>query len=208
MQEYTTVSESSFGEYEEKRSRFIGQLTHVESEEQAAEVVAAVCKKHYDARHNCYAYILKDGTARFSDDGEPHGTAGKPMLDVLKCSGIVDAVLVVTRYFGGVLLGTGGLVRAYSSAAKAAVESADRAVMCRLCVCSVKCGYSALEYLKKLIDMGGGVITDTEFTDEVDVVFEMRVADRAVFADTLREAFSGSLEIKDKGEKFAPFKKV
>ncbi len=206
MQEYTTVGETSFGEYEEKRSRFIAQLTHIISEAEASAVISAVCKKYHDARHSCYAYILKDGSARFSDDGEPHGTAGKPMLDVLSGSGIVDAVVVVTRYFGGVLLGTGGLVRAYSEAARQAVSVADRAVMCLCDFCSIRCGYSNLELLKKLIEEGGGIITDTRFTDEVNVLFTIKAADRKDFGDVITERFAGRLIIEDLEEKFAPFK--
>ncbi len=207
MQEYTTLNETAFGEYEEKRSRFIGLISHIETEAEAAAVLAEVRSRHYDARHSCYAYILKDGTARFSDDGEPHGTAGKPILEVLGGSGIVDAIIVVTRYFGGVLLGTGGLVRAYTAAAKAAVENAALVVMSRSVSCAVSCGYSDFEYLKKLIEAGQGVIIDTEFTDEVKIYFSMKTPDADAFEDVLREKFSATLNLSRLEEKFAPFLK-
>ncbi len=120
------VQEYARGEYEEKKSRFIGELFPIHSPEEAEEKIAAVRKKHYDARHHCYAYVLgeKDEIQKQSDDGEPSQTAGLPILSVLTGEDIHDALLVVTRYFGGTLLGTGGLVRAYTAAAKAAVENA------------------------------------------------------------------------------------
>lgn len=125
MQEIFSPGE---GEYTEKKSRFIGEVVSVRSEEEAAAFVEAKKKQYYDARHHCSAYIIAgpagQATSRFSDDGEPSGTAGKPILEVLEGQGLVNAVCVVTRYFGGVLLGTGGLVRAYTNAAKAAVANA------------------------------------------------------------------------------------
>ena len=125
MTEYLVPSGFGQGEYTEKRSRFIGQLWPVESETEALEHLAAVRKTHYDARHNCFAYIVRDGgVVRYGDDGEPQGTAGQPILAVLNGAGLTNACCVVTRYFGGVLLGTGGLVRAYTAAAKAALSDA------------------------------------------------------------------------------------
>lgn len=130
MESYITVSGESVGEYSEKRSRFIATLRHTETEEQAAAFLAEMRSKYWDARHNCYAYSMSGGTLkRFSDDGEPHGTAGKPILDIIDGSGLTDIMIVVTRYFGGVLLGTGGLVRAYSAAAREAVANANRVKM-------------------------------------------------------------------------------
>lgn len=207
MQEYVTVVEDSYGEYEEKRSRFIAVMAHAETPQQAADFVAAVRSKHFDARHNVYAYALRDGTVRFSDDGEPHGTAGKPVLEVLAGSGTVDAVIVVTRYFGGVLLGTGGLVRAYTAAAKAAVESSQPVVMCKIVSGEVKSGYSELEMLKDLITKKGGVIADIEYTDAVTVRFDIRTEDADAFENALREVFSARLTLSRSEEKFAPFKK-
>ena len=122
MQEYTTIQGDFTAEYTEKHSRFIAVAFHCETEQQASEIIAAQKSKYWDARHNVYAYLLKDGTARFSDDGEPHGTAGMPMLEVIKGSGITNVLVVVTRYFGGILLGTGGLVRAYSTSTRDALD--------------------------------------------------------------------------------------
>ena len=120
-----TLEKAASAELTEKKSVFIGYASPVESEEEAIEFIKAIKKKHADARHNVYAYMLNGGgIARYSDDGEPQGTAGVPVLDIIRKGGFCDAVIVVTRYFGGILLGAGGLVRAYSAAARMAVEAA------------------------------------------------------------------------------------
>ncbi|MEE8885752.1 MAG: YigZ family protein [Eubacteriales bacterium] len=120
MSEYITVREGGHGRYEEKKSVFLGEICHAETEDEAMAFVQQIRKKNYDARHNCFAWSLREGQSKIhaSDDGEPSGTAGRPILDVLTGAGVTDAVLVVTRYFGGTLLGTGGLVRAYTAAAR------------------------------------------------------------------------------------------
>ena len=121
MNEYITVKRESAGQYIEKHSRFLGFLVPCAGESEATARINEKRKEYWDARHAVYAYVLADGTARFSDDGEPHGTAGKPVLEVLKSSGIKNAAIIVVRYFGGILLGTGGLVRAYTAAASSAL---------------------------------------------------------------------------------------
>ena len=121
MTEYYVPAGAGESEYVEKRSRFLGHVRPVESEEEAKAFIAAVKKEHYDARHNCWCYLIKDGPERYSDDGEPQGTAGIPMLEVLRREGVSNVVCVVTRYFGGVLLGSGGLFRAYTKSAKDAL---------------------------------------------------------------------------------------
>ena len=123
MQEYITIDGVYTAEYNEKHSRFIATAFHCESEEQASSIIAAQKNKYWDARHNVYAYLLQDGTARFSDDGEPHGTAGAPILRSIDARGLDNILVVVVRYFGGTLLGTGGLMVAYREASKAALES-------------------------------------------------------------------------------------
>ena len=130
MKEYRTVSQEAKEEFTEKRSRFIGWIKPVKTEEEAIEYINAIKSQHWDAKHNVYAYSLREGQiSRYSDDGEPQGTAGVPVLEVLTHSGVTDAVIVVTRYFGGILLGTGGLVRAYSHAASIALKSAGVVIM-------------------------------------------------------------------------------
>ena len=153
--EYITVGSIGKGEYVEKKSRFLGEIHPVLTEAEAAAVVAAARKKYYDARHHCYAWILgEDGsTKKASDDGEPSGTAGIPMLKVLDGAGIRNAVVVVTRYFGGTLLGTGGLVRSYTNAAQEALADARIVRMCCCRVIGIDTEYSLLDrvlyYLKQ-----------------------------------------------------------
>lgn len=122
---YVTLAGNGFSSYEDRKSRFLGYAAHVVTEREATDFVSSIRKKHADARHNVYAYVIKNGNyMRYSDDGEPQGTAGMPVLDVIKKAGFTDAVIVVTRYFGGILLGTGGLVRAYTEAASLAARDA------------------------------------------------------------------------------------
>ena len=128
MEEYLIPTAFGEAEFVEKKSRFIGRIWPVDTEEEALARIEEMRKKHYDATHNCWAYIIKDGPVRFSDDGEPGGTAGMPMLQVLQREGLHNAVCVVTRYFGGILLGAGGLVRAYTKGAKIAVDAAGKSM--------------------------------------------------------------------------------
>ena len=129
-------------EFVEKRSRFIGHIWPVDSEDQAQELIRRVKKQHYDARHNCWCYLLGGTVVRYSDDGEPQGTAGQPMLAVLQRENVTNAVCVVTRYFGGILLGAGGLVRAYSHGAKIAVDAASRKLMTTCVLLGMEFDYS------------------------------------------------------------------
>lgn len=142
MQEYTTIHDRAQDEFIERKSRFIGYIAPVETEEEALAFIAQIKKKHHDATHNTYAYILKNGVKRYSDDGEPQGTAGVPMLDCIEKEGLVDIVVVVTRYFGGILLGAGGLVRAYSHGAKIAVDAASRKLMTTCVLMGMEFDYS------------------------------------------------------------------
>lgn len=160
------------GEYTEKKSRFIANIFPAKSEEEALARITEIKKKHYDARHNCFAYVIGNDneTERYSDDGEPSGTAGRPMLDILTGQGIHDAVAVVTRYFGGTLLGTGGLVRSYSAALK---DGLDHCVLLeqhrgiRLCVHT---DYNDMGKLQYLARTGGLAELDTVYADQVDMV--------------------------------------
>lgn len=138
-------------EFTEKRSRFIGHIFKIESAEQAQEVLARMRKKYWDATHNVYAYVLHDGTERFSDDGEPSGTSGMPTLTVLRGAKVQNVLCVTTRYFGGTLLGTGGLVKAYSQAAKGALEEAGLAAMTPFTVMEMCCDYSFLQPLRHVL---------------------------------------------------------
>lgn len=174
MADYKTPKGEATGTIYEKKSEFIGYITHVKTEQEAQQYLAKIRKKHYDARHHCYAYIIKDeGVIRQSDDGEPSKTAGMPILEVLRHSGLEDAIIVVTRYFGGTLLGTGGLVRAYTEGAKAALEAAE-ILTYKTCVdLNITVDYSLYDKLTTLCQNRNGKIIDTQFTDNVTVTIRM-----------------------------------
>lgn len=202
MKSYITVSGESVGEYSEKRSRFIATLRPIETEEQAAEFLAEMRSKYWDARHNCYAYSISHGTLkRFSDDGEPHGTAGKPILDIIDGSGLTDIMIVVTRYFGGVLLGTGGLVRAYSAAAREAIAAAQRIKMTPCTVYKASCGYSELERLTKLISDCGGRVENTVYAADVELVFYLEDSSCEDFLLKLKEMFAARINAEETAKK-------
>lgn len=174
MADYKTVKGEATGTIYEKKSEFIGYIAHAKTEAQAQEFLAKIRKKHYDARHHCYAYIIKDeGIIRQSDDGEPSKTAGMPILEVLRHSGLEDAIIVVTRYFGGTLLGTGGLVRAYTEGAKAALEAAE-ILTYKTCVdLNITVDYSLYDKITTLCQNRNGKIIDTQFTDNVNITIRM-----------------------------------
>lgn len=205
MQEYKTIDGNSTAEYSEKHSRFIATAFHCESETQAGEIIAAQKSKYWDARHNVYAYILQNGTARFSDDGEPHGTAGMPILEVIKGSGITNVLIVVTRYFGGILLGTGGLVRAYSTSARDALLNAQKVLMCVCQEFTIDCDYGNYDRLSRLITDYNGMIQSTDFTDKVTVNVVFKKADCDTFLSKLCETFASKITAKLKNELFFPF---
>lgn len=171
---YKTVLAQASDEFVEKRSRFIGYCKPVATEEDALAFINEIKTKHWDARHNVYAYCLREGQIkRYSDDGEPQGTAGMPTLDVLLKNQLTDVAVVVTRYFGGVLLGTGGLVRAYSHSAKLAVEAAGIVKMEECLVCTVKCDYNKYGKVSALIPQCGGVVDDSAFAADVEISFHI-----------------------------------
>lgn len=200
MENYITVNGLCEREITVERSRFIAVTAHVETEEQAAEFIAKKRAQFHDARHNVFAYSLKDGVTRFSDDGEPHGTAGKPILDVITGSGVTDICVVVTRYFGGVLLGTGGLVRAYSSSAKMSLEGAEKVTVVPSTKYVLTCAYPDYEYLNKTV-VRFGEILDTDFTSAVTVTIAVRDSEEKVFLETLEKLFFGKLQIDRQKEK-------
>ena len=197
MQDYLTIGKAGIGEYEEKRSRFIGSIIPVTTEQEAIDHINKVKKENFGARHNVYAYILRNnGLTRYSDDGEPHSTAGMPTLDVLRKTGLVDVCVVVTRYFGGVLLGTGGLVRAYTAAAKAALDDAGIVKMQYCNICKAECGYSDAEQLTRVITMNGGTLRDTVYTDKVEIQFAVTEEDFLPLSDKVTEQFCGRIAVE------------
>lgn len=208
MQGYITLECESTGEYEEKRSKFIANIKPVQTEEEASVFIKEMKTKYWDAKHNVFAFVLKDGTARFSDDGEPHSTAGKPVLDIITGRGLVNVCVVVTRYFGGVLLGTGGLVRAYSEATKTAIDNGSFIEMGLLGLFSITCDYQQYNRVTPFIENFEGQITDTVFTDNVLVKFSLIDSFKENFEKELIEAFAGRLSIKEEGKIFAKVKKL
>ena len=162
--DYTTLLQAAQDEFVEKRSRFIGSIAPVTTEEQAMAFIQEKRSQYWDANHNVYAYILRDGQVkRYSDDGEPQGTAGVPVLDVLQKEGLTDVVVVVTRYFGGILLGAGGLVRAYSHGAKLAVDAAGKKVMTPCTVLELDFDYGLYGKVSYLLPKFQAVTLDSDF---------------------------------------------
>ena len=173
-----TIEDSISAEIVEKKSRFIAQIQYVETEDEALEFIASVKKEHAQARHNVYAYIVKGGEnkserIRFTDDGEPSGTAGKPTLETLQHSNLSNIACVVTRYFGGTLLGTGGLVRAYSGAVKAAIEAAEVIPLIEYSNFAQCVSYSDLETFKRKIASQNGIIDEIKYAEEVEIDYRL-----------------------------------
>lgn len=169
MSEYIIPAGYGEAEYIDKKSRFIGQVQHAESVSEAVAFVESVRRKHADATHNVWAYVLADGQMRWSDDGEPGGTSGQPTLNVFRSANVCDVVCVVTRYFGGILLGSGGLVRAYSKAASMALEAAGRARMAEWQSVAVECSYAHYERLRRLLEGEGAQDMSGDFAEFVTV---------------------------------------
>ena len=168
MTEYYIPTRASETEFTEKRSRFLGHVWRVESEAEARARIEEMKKRHYDARHNCWCYRLREGgVERYSDDGEPQGTAGQPMLNVFQREEVTNVVCVVTRYFGGILLGAGGLVRAYTQSAKDALDAAGISVVRRWTQVTLTVPYSLFERVKLESESLGGVLGEPEYAAEV-----------------------------------------
>lgn len=198
---YQTIAHEAAQEFVERRSRFIGYAKPVRTEEEALAFLEEIRTRHWDATHNVFAYSLRQGNLRrYSDDGEPQGTAGIPVLDVLQKSGVTDAVLVVTRYFGGVLLGAGGLVRAYSHAASLALQAGEVITM-QLCkTARVMCDYNQYGRVSSLIPECGGVVDDTQFTDCVQLTFHMTEEQLSALSRRLADATCGQVSPELLGE--------
>lgn len=190
------VKEGGTGEVVEKKSRFIARIFPVETEDEALELLAGVRKKHYDARHNCFAYVLgeKNETERCSDDGEPSGTAGRPILDVITGHGLHNVLVVVTRYFGGTLLGTGGLVRAYSAAVKQGLENCTVVEKRKGFSVRVKTDYSGLGKIQHIAAEMGLRETGSEYGGDVELIYTVPEEDVAAFEQEITEKTGGKAE--------------
>lgn len=202
MSSYTTIEGRTVAEIEEKKSRFIASLAHVETEEEALAFLEEIRAANRMARHNVYAYILREGGAgadgriRYSDDGEPQKTAGLPMLQVLQHAGLTDVACVVTRYFGGVLLGTGGLVRAYTRSTQAGIEAAQLVVVSCCVDIRVRIAYSRYEQLTRLASDHGAKILDTDFADAVTLHVRMLDGTQQPFLDALTALERGQEDVQ------------
>lgn len=192
-------------EYVEKRSRFIGRVWQVSSEEEARRRIEETRKQRYDARHHCWCYILREGNVmRYSDDGEPQGTAGQPMLNVFLREEVTNVCCVVTRYFGGILLGAGGLTRAYGGTAKLALNAAGISRMRLWATLAVPCTYSLYERVRLLVEGEGGVIADTDFGADVVLTVLLPAERTAALQEKLTELSAGQIELLAEEESFRP----
>lgn len=191
----------------EKKSRFIGRVWNVTTEDEAKKLIEQTRKENREAVHNVFAYIIKEGNiTRFSDDGEPQGTAGMPVLEVIRREGLTNVLCIVTRYFGGILLGAGGLVRAYNSTAKLAVDAAGIAEMRSFAIIEIDIDYHFHNIVLNIIPNFTCDILDTQFTDKVKIIAQIIEGEETSFNEKLRELSSGQIIAKVKEYKFLPFK--
>ena len=203
MQEYITLGKEAEASFTEKKSLFIGNACPVKTEEEAMEFITKIRKKYGDATHNCYAYMLANGSARYSDDGEPQGTAGVPILSVIQKGGFTDAVIVLTRYFGGILLGAGGLVRAYSASARDAVNAAKIVTYAEYTEFTVKCSYSDYQKLIPIISALEIKEDSSEFTDTVTLNLAAKPDTFTAFCEKIAEIGGGKIETTKTGSRFS-----
>ena len=203
MDRYLTLEKYGCDEFVVNKSRFIGYAKPVTTAEEAVEFVNEIKSRHADATHNVYAYAVRSPEySRYSDDGEPQGTAGIPTLDVIKKSSLTDCCIVVTRYFGGILLGAGGLVRAYSHGAKIAVDAAKIICMSECSVLEVMCDYSFYSRLMILIPTVGGIIENTDFGEFITVTFRLPAENEPRFSEELTQLSFGRVFYKKIGQKY------
>jgi len=193
-QEYLIPSGYGEAELVEKRSRFIGRVWPVENEGEALARIAEARSAYWDARHNVYAYIIRGGQTRYSDDGEPQGTSGMPTLGVFQHEGIFNVCCVITRYFGGILLGAGGLARAYSKTAKLALDAAGASLMREWDLVLVPCPYALYERVKMLVSRCEGSIEETDYGAEILLQILLPVAETPLFTKAVMDASAGTVQ--------------
>ena len=205
MSEYRVPTHDARAEFVEKKSRFIGRIWVTETEEEALDRIKQMRQQHWDATHNVYAYVIHDGPTRYTDDGEPQGTAGMPVLEVLRGQGLENVCCVVTRYFGGTLLGTGGLVRAYGRAAKDAVAAAGISVQRVWNTVDLFVPYNLYERVSKEIPRFEGQVIDTEFSADVGLHLIFPAVRTEEFLNRILDLPSGRVSGAVTGESFRPF---
>lgn len=204
MESYLVPAGLGEAEYTDKKSRFIGRVSPASTEDGAVAFVQSVRAKYPDATHNVWAYLLREGAMRWSDDGEPGGTSGQPTLSVFRSAGVFDVCCVVTRYFGGILLGSGGLVRAYSKAASLALEAAGTARMAPWRALRITCGYPQYERVRRLLAELGAADADAAFGEAVSVSALIPEENAAVFAARLVDVTAGSAAFEAGDAVFRP----
>lgn len=205
MEEYLVPSKDAITEFAERRSRFIGHIWVTDTEDEALERIRAMREKHWDATHNVYAYIIKDGATRYSDDGEPQGTAGMPVLEVLRREGLNNVCCVVTRYFGGILLGAGGLVRAYAKSAKDAVDAAGISVKRSWNRIELACPYNLYERIAREVTAQEGVTDDTQFGADVCLTVLLPAKNTQAFLTRVADLSGGTVTGSILGEEYRAF---
>lgn len=204
MQSYKTVKQYGEGEIEEKKSRFLGKILPIKTEEEALAFIEKTKKQYWDARHNCYAYIIGEHCecVRCSDDGEPSGTAGKPMLEVLQNQELRNVVAVVTRYFGGTLLGTGGLVRAYTQATQEALKEAQIAAMTPVAIMTIQTDYNAIGKIKYVLAQEDITIQNEEYTTDVVVTAAVPLTQKEALLKKITEVTNGKAVMQETEQVF------
>ena len=202
IESYKIITKEGTGEIVEKKSRFIANVFSVENQQEAEARIAEISKKYWDAKHNCYAYVIGPNgeNTKCSDNGEPSGTAGKPILEVINGAGLTNTLIIVTRYFGGVLLGTGGLVRAYTQSAQAGLAASEIGVMTYAQKLTIKVGYNMINNVQYYLSQNDIPIADSRY--EADVQFDIcvREADITRITEGLTQKCEGQIEILQ-GEK-------
>ena len=202
--EYFVPFSDAQSEFVEKRSRFIGNVYRVESEEEIKLRLEEIRKKHYDARHHCWCCILHSGLVRCSDAGEPQGTAGQPMLNVFEHEGVENVLCIATRYFGGILLGAGGLSRAYGKTAKDALDAAGKARMQPYAILRLFCPYPLFERFKLMFAEHKGILEKADYAEHIDVTLRLPAQEETAFAADLKELSLGSVSYEKVQELFLP----
>lgn len=204
MREYKTVELESSDYFVEKKSKFIGYAKPVSTQDEAVEFINSIKSKHCDATHNVYAYVLRENnTQRYSDDGEPSGTAGVPVLDVILKENVTDVCVVATRYFGGTLLGAGGLVRAYSHTSKIALDAAHIITMANCQIYSVIVDYSFYDRLNVLLSEFGANVIKSDFSTSVSVEFSIKEDISELLKDKLTDISNGKYSLNYLRSEFA-----
>ena len=203
MESYKTIKERATFEYEDRKSVFIGDAMPVSTEAEALQFIEMIKKKYHDARHHVYAYVLRENnTTRFTDDSEPQGTAGMPTLDVIRKNGCTDVVIVVTRYFGGTLLGTGGLVRAYTQAALGALNNGIQVVYDIYSTLKITISYSDHGRICQALDESGFAVDDTAFTANVEITGRIKASETQALIARLTELTSARAQVEEIEQKF------